>query len=419
VALIGLREARSLVFDACPTIEAAHLTLRDALGSVLAEAVLAVDSVPPFDNSAMDGYALRSADTASPPVRLRVAGTTFAGDDEAEFLAPGTSERVMTGAPIPSGADAVCMVELTRQTAPDEVEISVALQTGEQVRRAGEDVATGEVCFPPGTELSPAHIGVLVSAGVTAVLAVPKPRVGVLSTGDELVPEGAPLVRGKIRDSNRPALLTRLSEDGFIPVDLGTSSDDVAALARAIEAGARFCDAVITIGGVSVGEHDFLADALVKLGADPAASLQMAIRPAKPFAFGVLPEARAPIFGLPGNPVSALVSYELIVRPALRSMSGHEKVDRPVLSAVVPDGISRSPDGKTHFVRVRLHRRENGRVEVAPVARQGSHQLRGLADAEALAIVRDGSGIVAGGLVDVIVLRDDALAPERDAQWLP
>jgi molybdopterin molybdotransferase len=395
------------------------MPIGEALGCVLTEDAVAVDPVPPFANSAMDGFAVRSCDTTAPPARLRVVGTTYAGDEQPELLSPGTAQRVMTGAPIPPGADAVCMVELTREIDPGEVEIDIELHAGENIRDAGADVSSGDVCVSGGTELSPAHIGVLVSAGVGAVTVIPRPRVGVLSTGDELLAAGEPLAPGMIRDSNRPALLAQLGSDSFTPVDLGSALDETATIARAIELGARRCNAVITVGGVSVGEHDYLADALNKLGASPMASMQVAIRPAKPFAFGVLAEAAIPVFGLPGNPVSALVSYELMVRPALRAMAGHDAIDRPLVPAIAPDGLVRTSDGKTHLVRVQIRRRGDGNFEARPTAGQGSHQLRGLADADGLAVVRDGDGVPPGGPVLVLVLRADALAPKDDLTWMP
>ncbi|MGB9113016.1 MAG: gephyrin-like molybdotransferase Glp [Acidimicrobiales bacterium] len=417
--LIGLRKARELVFRACPALESTVLPVEVALGCVLTEDVLAVDPVPPFANSAMDGFALRSGDTISAPVMLRVSGTTYAGDAQSRDLPLGTAQRVMTGAPIPPGADAVCMVERTREVDVDAVEISVALRPGENIRDAGSDVNAGDICVRGGTALSPAHLGLLVSAGVEAVRVVPRPRVGVLATGDELVAAGDPLTPGKIRDSNRPALLARLRNDGFTAVDLGSALDETATIARAIDLGARGCDAVITLGGVSVGDHDYLADALEKLGASSMASMQIAIRPAKPFAFGLLANPAVPVFGLPGNPVSALVSYELIVRPALRSMAAHRAVDRPVLSAIVPDGLPRARDERTYFVRVQIRRGDDGTFEVQPTPGQGSHQLRGLADADGLAVVPDGEGILPGARVDVLLLREAALATERDARWIP
>lgn len=417
--LLELRAARELVLGACPRLASVQVPLGGSLGCVLAEDAVAIDPVPPFPNSAMDGYALRSSDTQNPPVTLTVVGTTHAGDEAAGELSPGTAQRVMTGAPLPVGTDAVCMLELTRQSRPGEVEVTVALQPGEHVREPGEDVAAGEPCFRAGTALSPAHLGVLISAGLGTVVVFPRPRVGVLSTGDELLDAGVPLSPGKIRDSNRPTLIARLETDGFEPVDLGSSGDDLDALARTIERSSQRADAVITIGGVSVGDHDFLAQSLEKLGASPMASLQLAIRPAKPFAFGVLPGAGVPVFGLPGNPVSALVSYELIVRPALRSMAGHRVIDRPVVSAVASAGISRAPDGKTHFTRVDLTRRDDGVLETASIPRQGSHQLRGFADASGLAVLADGEGVPVGGKVDVILLRDDALVPRKDGAWMP
>lgn len=417
--LIGLREARKFVFDACLPLQMRALSIESALGCVLAKDALAVDPVPPFVNSSMDGYALHSGDTSSAPVKLRVVGTTYAGDPQSDDLPVGAARRVMTGAPLPHGADAVCMVELTRELGPDEVEICVRLSPGENVREAGADVEAGKVCVTAGTALAAAHLGVLIGAGVDSVQVIPRPRVGVISTGDELVAAGAPLAPGKIRDSNRPTLLARLHDDGFRPIDLGSVVDEAATIACVIDLGTKDCDAIVTLGGVSVGEHDYLAEALNELDASPMRSMQVAIRPAKPFAFGILSHSRVPVFGLPGNPVSALVSYELIVRPALRTMAGHRAIDRPVVSAIALSSFARKPDGRTNFVRVTIRRRNDGSFAVHPTSGQGSHQLRGFADADGLAIVADGEGIVPGENVEVLVLRDEVLAPETDATWMP
>jgi molybdopterin molybdotransferase len=407
------------VFRACPRSTPTVLPIRDAIGCVLAADVSAIDAVPPFRNSAMDGFALNSADTGHAPVALHISGTTLAGDPPADHLVPGNAQRIMTGAPVPPGADAVCMIELTRDLGNGDVEIGVRIGAGENIREAGSDVAAGDECFAAGTVLSPAHVGVLVSVGVRSVEVFARPRVGVLSTGDELVGADDELATGKIRDSNRPTLLARLASDGFSAVDLGSAVDDAGAIAHTVEQALPQVDAVITVGGVSVGDHDFLAEALAKLGAAPLSSLQVAIRPAKPFAFGVLPAARVPVFGLPGNPVSALVSYELIVRPALRSASGHSRIDRPLVSAVVPDGLGRAADGRTHFVRVHLRGCEDGTFEARVTRGQGSHQLRSFADADGLAVVADGDGVAPGGRVGVLVLRDDALVPEGSGTWIP
>ena len=419
--MITLREARRQVIGACPTLGARSLTPVAALGCVLSEPAIAVDAVPAFVNSAMDGYAVRAVDTAGAPVSLRVVGAVMAGGNPDTRLQPGEALRVMTGAPLPDGADAVCMLELTEHASAREgelVTITEPLNPGDFVRRPGEDVAAGEVALASGTAIGPAQLGVLVSVGVEEVRVTPKPVVGVLATGDELSSDPGPLRPGSIHDSNRPALLARLSADGFAPVDFGIAADDLASIASAIDEAAISCDAVITVGGVSIGDRDHIAAALEKLGAGSSTTMQVAIKPAKPFAFGILPGAATPVFGLPGNPVSALVSYELLVRPALRKMAGHRQLDRPAFSATAPEGLPRQPDGKIHFVRVAVTA-SGGGLEARRLKGQGSHQLRTLAEANGLAVVADGVGIEPGASVSVLILDGDRLDESGADWWLP
>ena len=416
--MIGLGEAREQVLKEVARLDARPTPVRASLHGVLAEDVLAEESVPPFPNSAMDGFAVRSSDTALAPTSLKVVGSVMAGGAFDGEIHDGEAVRIMTGALLPKGADAVCMIERTRDLG-DSVVISDPMSAGQFVRPAGDDVAAGDIVFHAGTILGPAHIGVLISAGISAVSVIPPPRVGVLSTGDELESATGELSPGAIRDSNRPALLARLDEDSFHAVDLGTVRDDLSTIAAAIEAGVATCDAVVTIGGVSVGDRDFIAAALEKLAATSMASMQIAIKPAKPFAFGILPPRNRPVFSLPGNPVSAFVSYELIVRPALRKMAGYQQLDRPILEAVAPDGLKREPDGKTHFVRVRVTTDSNARLEARPVVGQGSHQLRSLAESNALGVLPDGNGVEPGGRLKVLLLDDDRVGEGRDSSWIP
>lgn len=419
--MMNLSDARAHVLEACALGASRPATIESSLGTVLAADALAADPVPPFANSAMDGYAVRSEDTREAPVTLTVVGSVTAGDVFEGELGENEALRLMTGAPVPAGADAVCMLELTEHGGGrgGTVVITVPVAPGQSVRRAGDDVGAGEIVFARGTRIGPAHLGVLVSAGVSRVDVIPPPRVGVLATGDELTDSPGPLPPGTIRDSNRPALLARLAVDGFTAVDIGTARDDLGSIVTAIDEGAAKCDAIVTIGGVSVGDRDFLATALQKLGAIEMTSMQIAIKPAKPFAFGVLPEERRPVFGLPGNPVSALVSYELLVRPALRKMAGRRPLDRPVMSAVAREALRRELDGKTHFVRVRAELNSEGRLEVCPLAGQGSHQLRSLADSNALAVLPDGDGVAEGSNVTVLLLDDDELLTASEAEWIP
>jgi molybdenum cofactor synthesis domain-containing protein len=270
---------------------------------------------------------------------------------------------------------------------------------GDHVRLAGGDLAAGDEVFSLGTELTAAHIGVLASIGVTQIRVIPAPRVGVLSTGDELIAAG-PLAPGQIRDSNRPMLLGLVRESGFVPVDLGQVGDDEDLIVDTLRPALLECDAILTSGGVSVGDYDFVKAALNRLGS--LEWRQVAIKPAKPLAFGVI--SGTPIFGLPGNPVSSLVSYELFARPALRQMSGHQILHRPTVSARAEHDFTRRPDGKVHFVRVQVRWSESGYV-VASSGEQASNVLSATARANGLARIPDGNGVTAGDSVSVVLWR--------------
>jgi molybdopterin molybdotransferase len=409
--MITVAEARRFVLSSCHPLPPVRAGVADALGLVLAGPVHSDGPVPPFANSSMDGYALRAGDVGQVPARLRVVGEIMAGDDPSSLtVGKGETARIMTGAVLPRGADAVCMVEHTRSEDGWAV-IDEAVGPGTNVRRPGEDIAAGAEVFAAGERIGPAHIGVLASIGVEQVTVYPRPRVGVVSTGDELVSGPGPLPPGKIRDSNRASLLARLSADGFTGLDLGLAPDEPGALAQTLKEAAQNCDAILTSGGVSVGDRDFVKLVLEQLGSQQARWLQVAVRPGKPFAFSTLPPNGAPVFGLPGNPVSALVSYEMFARPSLRLMSGHHNLDRPKIGAIAEAGLPRQPDGRLHLARVRASTRSDGTVVVRPSGGQGSHQLRALAGANALAFLPDGYGVPEGERVEVMVLDPDELPP--------
>jgi molybdenum cofactor synthesis domain-containing protein len=402
--VIPLEEARAHVLDRVKPMPAVRLSTGAAYGCVLAEPVVAFEAVPPFDNSAMDGYAVRAADTTGAPLELSVVGVLAAGADPATVtVGPGQSARIMTGAAMPEGADAIVIVEQTASVDDGRrVRIDAAARAGDHIRRAGDDVHPGDLVVDVGTRLSAAHLGVLASLGVVEVTVVPRLRVGVLSTGDELVEGSAPLKPGQIRESNRHTLLPMLTEAGCDPVDLGLVRDDRVAITEAIEHAVVSCDALITSGGVSMGDFDEVK-AVLSERADDMRWMQIAIRPAKPFAFGTL--AGTPVFGLPGNPVSSIISFELLARPALRKMMGHadDDLDRPRLRAVASDDFRRHRDGKVHFARVAMTV-EDGRLRVRSAGGQGSHQLAAMAAANALAVLPDGDGASAGDEVEVIPL---------------
>ena len=400
--MIPLEQARGYILDVCPRLASRTVLLAEAAGCVLAGDVVAGEDVPPFANTAMDGYAVRSADTVDPPVRLKVVGTLAAGAAPTTEVRAGQAVRIMTGAPIPPGADAVVMVERTQsENLGATVVIEVAATPGQHVREAGEDLRAGDPVFEPGTVLSPGHVGVLASVGRDAVEVVPRARVGVLSTGDELVAGGGPLRPGQIRDSNRPTLLALVAYAGCEAVDLGLVGDDEEALVAAVEGGAATCDALVTSGGVSVGDFDYVKAVLDRLG--EMIWWQVAIRPAKPLAFGMI--GSVPVFGLPGNPVSSMVSFELFARPALRKMMGHAVLDRPRVTAVADEDLRRHPDGKLHLVRVVATRGEDERWHVRSSGGQASHLLHAMARANALALLPDGDGVGVGERVETMLLR--------------
>ncbi len=403
--MITLDEARARVVEGCRPRPTAEVDLAEALGLVLAEAIEADEPIPPFASSAMDGFAVRAADleAAAPehPVRLTVVGTVAAGAAADQPVGAGEAIRIMTGAPFPPGADSVAIVETSRP-AGDDVEILAAVDVGAHIRPAGEDLATGQPVFAPGTVLGAGHLGVLASVGRRRVTVTPAPVVGVLSTGDELVDDGGPLGPGQIRDANRTTLLALLARDGFRPVDLGIARDVEADIAARIDDGAARCDAVLTSGGVSMGDYDFVKKILDERAA--MAWMQIAIRPAKPFAFGVI--GTTPVFGLPGNPVSSMVSYELLARPGLRRLAGHPDatLGRAPVRAVADDAIRRPPDDRITFVRVTAAFAGDGRVHVRSAGGQGSNLLWPMALAGALAVVGPGPGIDAGAEVDALLL---------------
>jgi molybdopterin molybdotransferase len=395
-----LEDAQAFVIGNCPPLDPVDVDFEAALGLVLAADVVAAEQVPPFANSAVDGYAVRADDVSAAPVELAVVAEVAAGAATDRVLRPGEAIRIMTGAPIPGGADAVVMVENTERVGDGRVRIERGVPAGVAVRSAGDDVQPGDLLFTAGTVVTPAVVGVLASVNARTVSAHPRSRVAVLSTGDELVEDGSPLQPGQIRESNRRMLAGLLREAGCEVVDHGTVADDEAALESVLRRAADECDAIVTSGGVSMGEYDVVKAVLGRIA--DMTWMQIAIKPAKPFAFGML--GGKPIFGLPGNPVSSIVSFEMLARPALRRMMGHRRLARPSHVAISDDGVSRRSDGKVHLVRVAASFENDGRCHVRSVGAQGSHQLAATALANALAVVPDGDGVPPGAEVAVVMM---------------
>jgi molybdopterin molybdotransferase len=403
--MISVADARAYVVHGLTALTPVEVALDDAVGCVAAVDVVAQHPVPGFANSSMDGYALIAADTLTVPARLRVTGSIMAGDAPSVTLRAGEAARIMTGAALPEGADAVCKIEdVTVEDDGALVIIGATIRSGDCVRRPGEDTAAGETLVQSGDELGPARLGVLAGQGYTSVTVHPRPRVGVMSTGNELSDLAGPLAIGKIRDTNRPALLASLRQSGFAVIDLGRSNDDEEEIAARLRDALTRCDAIVTTGGVSVGDVDFVKTVLSRLCGDRARWMQVAVRPGKPFAFGLADPNSTPIFGLPGNPVSTLASFELFVRPALRLLAGHRELDRPTIAAVLDCDLPRHRDGKLHLVHVTASFLGDGRLHIQRSAREGSHLLSAVAGANAVALVPDGEGLVAGDEVRTLLL---------------
>ncbi len=412
--MIDVTEAKRFVLNGLGALAPTELALVDALGCVASDAVLAREMVPGFANSSMDGFALRSADTGEGKVTLTVTGSLLAGDAPTSYVQAGHAMRIMTGAPLPEGADCVCMIEQTVvDPSAGTVEISRTIPVGENVRYAGEDVKVGQTLVSAGDELDAIRLGVLAGQGFATVSAVTRPRVAVLSTGNELVSSGAALRHGEIRDTNRPTLLALLREAGFTPVDVGVVRDEYKKIRSTFERYATECDAIISTGGVSVGDVDHVKGVITELGGDSARSMQVAVRPGKPFAFGRVGPAGIPAFGLPGNPVSTRVSFELFVRPALRLLGGHRDIERLTVDAVLDSAFPRSKDGKLHVVHAFARIHDDGRVHIESPVRPGSHLISAVAGANALVMVPDGDGFAIGDDVRAMIVNADALADSR------
>jgi molybdopterin molybdotransferase len=408
-AMTPLDEARDHVFARCGPLPAVEVRLEDAHGLIVAQDVTAAEDVPPFDNTAVDGFAIQAADTNrfadghAAADALRIIGTMAAGARPEIPVGAGEAMRIMTGAPIPAGADAVVMVE-DSITAGDAVRFTRSVEAGDAIRRSGSDVRSGTLVLQRGTRLNPAHIGVLASIGRSRVSVVRRARVAVLSTGDELVRDERALEPGEIRESNARMITGLVAQTGCDVTDLGIVRDDEAALAEVLRDAAGRFDAIVTSGGVSMGDFDVVKAVLSRIA--DMRWMQIAIKPAKPFAFGLL--NGTPVFGLPGNPVSSLVSFELIARPALRRMMGHDvTAERPRLLGIADEAFKRGPDDKTHFVRARGSFESDGRFHVRSTGGQGSHQLASAASANALVVLPDGHGASAGNELEVILLFGD------------
>ena len=348
---------------------------------MLADDTVAPGDVPPFDASAMDGYALRSADTGDAPVALRVVGEARAGAG-AQAVEPGTAARISTGAPVPEGADAVVRQELTSRDG-DAVRLAETIAAGNDVRYAGEDVRAGEVVLRAGTSLGPAELGVLASLDVARPAVARRPRVALVGTGDELVDPGEPLPHGSIRDTNGPSLAAAVRDAGAEVVSRVRVGDDLEATVEALRAGLEAADVLITAGGVSVGPHDHVRTALARLDVRELFA-GVELRPGRPTTFGVAPDGML-VFALPGNPVSALMTFRLFALPALDALLGRTVPAARATTATAASAL-RGSRGRTTVVRCRAELASGG-WRVTPTKAQGSHVLTSMLGVEALALV--------------------------------
>ena len=394
--MLSVEEARERMLIGLAPMPAERLPLDRCLGRVPATFSLqAAIDVPPFDNSAMDGFAVRAVDL---PGELRVVGEVAAGAATLLGLEAGTAVRIMTGAPMPPGADTVVPVELATEHAGGVV--LPATPRGEYVRSAGHDTAAGSRVDLPGAPLSPASIAVLATLGMAAFEVRHRPRVAILSTGDELVAPGRPLRPGQIYDANSFALSAAVTEAGGEPLIQPAVPDDPILIEQRVAAAAAGADLLVVSGGVSVGRHDHVRDAIERLGT--LDFWRIAVQPGKPLAFGSV--AGRPAIGLPGNPVSALVTFELFVRPMLRALLGLAGDGRMRLPVCATQRIDKDPDRRA-YLRVRVVSDRDGGLRAEPAGGQGSAQLRPLADANALLIVPEGvRGTEAGTMYEAILV---------------
>src|SRR5215831_17867469 len=399
---VRVAEAQEMVLGCVQPVGVEKVALLEALHRVTAEEVTAQRHIPPEDNSAMDGYAVRHTDVAGAtrdyPAVLEVLEILPAGKTPRHRLELGTTIKIMTGAPLPEGADTVVQIEHTNG-GEAQVQVYRAPRLGSNLRRRGEDICAGECVLPSQTFLRPAELGVLASIGKAQVLVYQRPRVAILATGDEIVDPGEPDTHGKIINSNSYTLAGQIAEAGGNPLLLGVAPDDREVISQRIASGLR-ADVLITSGGVSVGSFDYVRECLDAFGFQ-ACFWTVAVRPGSPATFGMV--GHVPVFSLPGNPVASMVTFELFVRPALRKMTGHRDLFRPRLDAVLQDAVE-----KRRGVRTLLRgvlRQDEGQTTVTTTGPQGSGILRSMSLANCLIdLPEDTERLQPGAHVQVMLL---------------
>ena len=404
--MISVEQALEKILDYVGVLGAEEIPILDTPGQVLAEDVVSDINVPPLDNSAMDGYAVIAEDTRGAqqqsPKGLEVIGTIPAGSISEKKVTPGTSMRIMTGAPVPNGADAVVQFENTDETQrePNSSDIGILAEAspGLNIRRAGEDITRGALTLRQGTVLQSAEIGVLASLGRTSIGVIRRPVVAILSTGDEVVDISQPLPPGKIYNSNTYSLAALVKRYGGIPRLLGIAQDNEDSLTTKLNQGLD-SDMLITTGGVSMGDYDVVKDILAKEG--EIGFWRVRMKPGKPLAFGLI--KGIPHLGLPGNPVSTMVTFELFARPAMLKMMGKQNWTKPIIQATV-EGSVKNTDGRRVFARAIVEKRD-GQYFARLTGPQGSGILTSMTSANGLVIVpEDRAGVKAGETVQVMML---------------
>ncbi|MBA2277733.1 MAG: molybdopterin molybdotransferase MoeA [Chloroflexia bacterium] len=410
--LLGVDEALNHILAHAQPLSAVRIPLTDARGLVLAENVVARNNVPPFTNSAMDGFAVQAADTigatVATPITLRVVGVVAAGEEPNCVVEPGCAVRIMTGAVLPEGADAVVRFEETDEPISGHhslraVQILHEAKWHDNIRLAGEDISRGSLAMSSGVELRAAHLGLLASLGWEEVTAHRRPRVGILSTGNEVVASGSRRRAAQIRDSNSVTLHALVEDAGGLPIPLGVVRDDMVALRHSLRGAVveLGVDLLLTSGGVSVGDYDMVKDALRAEG--EIAVWQVRIKPGKPLAFGVV--GGTPLLGLPGNPVAAAVSFLQFGRPMIRRMSGRRSTELPTVVATLAAPVD-NRGHRRHYVRVRLERRGE-EYRALPVGEQGAGILSSLAMADGLLVIPEEVSVAEMGMrLPVQVLGD-------------
>jgi molybdopterin molybdotransferase len=409
---LSVTAAQQCVLESIKLLGSESVKLEQSLGRVLAEDIHANRDQPPYDVSAMDGFALRSADVAGALAVLEIIEDIKAGDMPCKTLQAGQCARIMTGAPVPPGADAVIRVEDTQAVADAQVQINVAVKANNDIRPRGESMREGEVVLARGTEITPGAVGMLAMVKRAAVQVYRQPRVAILSTGDELEGLNEPFDANKIPDANSYALMAQVQALGIQPVLLGIARDDPQELQRYLLEGLKY-DALLVSGGTSVGVHDYVRPTLEALGVQMK-FWRVEMKPGHPMAFGTT--ANAFVFGLPGNPVSSMVCFEQFVLPALRRMMGHPRIYRRTIEARLSHELKHK-HSRTEFVRVMLSKEEGCYVATAAGA-QGSGILASMSKADGLLVVpSDSKGMAAGSMATVQLLDGTAYQQEAGGEW--